>query len=285
MTAPMTGTPLKSEKDLLIPDDTDSSTPTQTQPTSPLQSPVTEGDAPPVEGADVISPTDYKEMKEKLEQAERIVNAQKAVLKDQNDQLLTRPAEAIPTPTPAAEPDAVDPNKFWNNPEDRIRNLIKEEIQTISQPLNLQLAENKINLMKQTVASEYGDAFGQMEPFVDNLIAQAQATGTEVNKAVIEFAAAAAYGNLIKTGALTTVPTPTPPTGDNNVTVPHMRPSPGVPPENLKETPKLRPLTENEARLAREQGMSHAAYLAWIEEDSEKVVSSNIGKEGWEEKK
>ena len=246
MTAPVrqVGTPLKTNSDLL-PDTEGLLTPSLTPPTNPPVVPVTEGDAPPVEGADVISPSDYQEMKEQLEQAQRIVDAQKAVLKDQNDQLLSRPA-VVATPTETTPvPTKDNPQEFWNNPAEQIRNMIQEEIKTISLPINQQIAESKISLMKQSIAAEYGAAFPSMEPFIDNILAQAQATGTEINSAVINFAASAAYGNLMKTGELRQVPVAPITPGDQPVTVPHMRPSAPTAPVPQAPANKLRALTEN----------------------------------------
>ena len=63
-------------------------------------------------------------------------------------------------------------------------------------------------------------------------------------------------------------------------TPPHLRPSAPVGPTGQPIVAALRPLNENEARLAREKGQTHAEYLAWIAEPSESVATSMIGKGG-----
>lgn len=72
---------------------------------------------------------------------------------------------------------------------------------------------------------------------------------------------------------------PNPPTPNNQMIPPYMRPSPNLPDSsNNANQKKLRPLTELEARMARERGQTQEQYLAWLEEPASSVTSSNIGR-------
>jgi hypothetical protein len=79
-------------------------------------------------------------------------------------------------------------------------------------------------------------------------------------------------------------PAPTPPPAApaaraDMATPPHLRPSaPAVPGHERPTSPPLRDLTENEARLARERGMTKEAFLSWIDVPADQVVHSKIGR-------
>lgn len=74
------------------------------------------------------------------------------------------------------------------------------------------------------------------------------------------------------------------PTSNMNTIPPHLRPSAPPMPSNGGQnlTPKgnqMRPLTELERRLARENHLDDAGYIDWLNESTSNVYRSDIGKE------
>lgn len=279
----MTGTPIPKEpaQPRVVPDPPSN---TQNSPPSPTQ-PTSEPSAPPTE--------DVEKLKADLAKAKRIIDAQKDVIRERRE-----PTSASTPPAAAPEPvsSGDDSKRFWDAPRatirEDVRSIIAEELKTLSAPLNASIIESKLEGMKNQVRSQYGSDFDLMEPYFDQTVQTAIANGTKPSREVFEFIANGIWAQLVRAGQLSpstfSKPSDPPPSapppqpGAPQVTnPPHLRPSAPTSPGAPSNTPKLRPLSENEARLAREHGLSHAEYLAWMDEDSVNVPTSKIGKEGW----
>jgi hypothetical protein len=202
--------------------------------------------------------------------------------------------------TPPSVPD-VNPTEFWNKPLPHIAQIIREETRKAVQPLyefKTQIEnQNKYEMVKNRfkVDPRYRDIFPKIEGIVDQLMLQ---SGAEPSDNMMNATILSAIGAL-HTGQIPGVTLDTPTTNapanlnqpENNtnaatnqqgnrpvITPAHLRPNPVS--QNLggDQKPKLRELTELEARIARENSMTKEEYLNWMDEDPTKVAHSKIGK-------
>jgi hypothetical protein len=193
-----------------------------------------------------------------IPEAESYVSLLEGTVREQNAALNARAAE--PAPAPRAEP-----TDFYDNP----RQAIREEIGEMIAPFVSDLRESRTDRARETVRNEFGAEWNEMEPIVDNLIAQGRNAGMTINEhdpAMLRtlFYTAKGYQNHVSGG----LPQPTksaPPR------IPQHRPSAAPLPESGAK-PALRELTENERRLAREWDMTHEEYIELQEAEADEFL-------------
>lgn len=263
-----------------IPDKAQDSSSQKTPQTSQPPAPVTNGSGVP---------------QEELDRALRIIEQQEAVLRDQyriNTELTQRfrgvddrlrKVEAPPGPS------AEELNQgFWKDPIGTMKGMITEvvsaELKATVRPLNEAAQETAYDRMKAKLKVQYPDVWDKISPSVDAFITNATSKGVELNEELIGIAGSAVYGNYVRQelAAGRTIGTPSPdPSRGRPAPVsdpPHLRPSAPQIPGKEEEAPKLRDLTENEARLARERKQTKEEFLAWLEVPPEGVIYSKIGR-------
>lgn len=196
------------------------------------------------------------------------------------------------------EPDLNAQNaEFWRNPVGVIREMVKGEMAATVAPINERLrAGDTISVADREKAKmkiEYGPAWDRMEPFVDQFVKDASARGVEVDANLMNVAALAAVGIVVKRDGAAVftpaAPAPAPPNGQppsppapapapSMISPPHLRPSAPAIPGAEPDKPQIREFSENEKRLMRERGQTPEQYLAWLDIPPEGVASSRIGK-------
>lgn len=284
------GTPIPSQADLES---------RKTQQTNQQQAPSTE--QRPGENVD----TTQQPVKEPSAE-QRLIAAQEAALRDQHRQITeltqrvrgiderTRPVE----PTPPSEADLNQ--DFWKNPAGVVSQLIKQEIKQTVAPLNEQLSRmsqttqmSEVDRTKARVKEEYKDIWDKIEPAIDEFLESHKRSGNDVTPQLLEVAALTATGayhrGKLQLHGVPVTPEPTPTARTENPprenrsmgdAPAHLRPSaPNAPTHDQKQAAEVRQLTENEARLARERGMTPEQYINWLQTPPEQVIHSKIGKE------
>jgi hypothetical protein len=179
------------------------------------------------------------------------------------------------------KPAPVDPKSLAKSFYDDPVGLIRAELKEQTKPL----IEFKETFEKQR---EYEKVKAQFknDPKFKDFLAQPGVEGTlDQLMESLPPTQAAIYTTLVglrgaqEFGDFGTKPTaPAAPPRDGNLTPPHLRPTPAPGPEPEKKGTDLRELDENEQRLCREWGMSKEEYLAFINEEAQKVSTSKIGK-------
>jgi len=188
-------------------------------------------------------------------------------------------AQNAPPPPPEPEED-VD---FFANP----RQVIRQELETMVKPLNDQLSEfqlqGKVNAAWSQARGGISD-FDKYEPYIKQILEGQNIRPDQVNVELLRSLYYTAVGYVARHGG-------SPPSESNmgHPQTPPVRQAPqaGVPQHRPSSTPlptptdkveaKLRTLTENEARLAREWGMSPAEYIAYQEAEAEDVLTTDFG--------
>ena len=271
-----------------------------TQQTSQQQGQSTEGGQATQAGASVAPPTTTQEPTRE----QRLLAAQESLLREQQQELarlrqgqrtIESRVATIENPPPSRE----DQNqRFWKDPVGVVGELIQGELKKTVDPINQYIAgqrtETAYDRMKARLKGEYGDLWPHIEGEVDRFVQAASGAGNQINDDLLNVAALAATGayhrgllggphsgeapNGTPPAPPQAPPQPAPPVS-RDMTPPHLRPSaPSVPGHERPQGRQYRDLTENEARLARERGMTKEAFLDWIEVPPDQVVHSKIGR-------
>ena len=216
---------------------------------------------------------------------QKTVREQGARLTATERELAELKAKADEVSKPSVEDEA---KAFYANP----RKVIMEVMEEVVAPLNVfkdrfenetEYTKIKRGLMANPVYAQHLNN-PQFAAIVDELIAEGQRTTGNVNEGMVEAAIKHTIGSIV-TGDVVLAAVP----GSEVVTEkgketkvedqlipPYLASS--SPPYKEKETVKqYRDLTENEARLARERGMTKEVYLDWLEVDPADVIDSKIG--------
>lgn len=225
-------------------------------------------------------PTDEKKESDHA----RYVGLLEANLREQNRQILELQARreqatvAAPTLTPEE-----DRQRFYDEP----RKIIQEELQKTIAPLTefvrqfqgqSQLDQLKNRFKNDPRFSSMWDS--NIESAVDEIMSKAEVNEANVQAAIVHAIGLRAIGQIPGASA-STAPAPNgnpvPSTRSNVATPPHVRPSAPLS-ASTAEKKKLRSLTENERRLARENSMSDEEYLKWLEVPVDQVITTDIGR-------
>lgn len=172
---------------------------------------------------------------------------------------------------PVAPPTPEQEKEFFDKPVSTTRDLIREEIQKAIAPLNQFTAQTqraqfieqcKTQMRANPSQFPYID---QVERLLDQILSQTP--NLDVNSVVAAYNLA--VGTYISQGGSLTAPNgnnpPTPPANRGTPPVnnpPHVRPTPPVPPPSPSSR-KIRPLTENEKKIARFNRFTDEEYLVW----------------------
>lgn len=180
--------------------------------------------------------------------------------------------QAPVNPTPPAQVDAAnffqDPSGALNN----FRNVLMQDVTNAIKPLNdfrTQVqqqniyAANKLQV-EQYIPNHLKAYWPLASQQIDRLAMNGQLQDVSVQAIFNLFTAF--VGNMVASGQLPVPQTPTPPNPTNQFVPPSIPPSPPPPP--TPSDPNNRPLTENEKMVARAAGMTDAAYLQYIVEQS-----------------
>ncbi|KKM85637.1 hypothetical protein LCGC14_1287040 [marine sediment metagenome] len=143
----------------------------------------------------------------------------------------------------------------------------------------------KKNLMANPVYAQHlGNA--QFSAVVDALVAEGQKTTGQVTEAMVEATIKHTIGSVV-TGDIVLTPVKGSETNETLTTdrakeeetkliPPYLHPS-SPPFRKADDKKQYRDLTENEARLAKERGMTKEQYLDWLVVDPSDVIDSKIG--------
>jgi hypothetical protein len=167
--------------------------------------------------------------------------------------------------------------EFADNPEEKIRNVMREMISPLNDEVNYLKAERMYNSMKAGYKTnpKIAKVWQYIEPEVDRVImggAPGSVNPQAVEAAVVWAMGQVALGNI-------NVPTDAPPPNPGNngggaMDPPHMRPStPNRPNLELENKPKLRELSENEEVLRRRSGMSKEQWITASELRPDEVIN------------
>lgn len=205
----------------------------------------------------------------------------------------SRPPEA---PKPPAKTPEEERQEFYNDPMNANRRLIREELTATVGPLIDFVNQMKGNSATDQLVTQFkNDArFSRMwdadvEGYVRqqaSTVAPAQLTEQTFGFIVVSAIGMKASGILPTASGLPsasapapTPPTPTPtPTPAPMPTPPHMRPTAPAGPGGNPPAKTLRPLTEHEERIRRENNMTHEAFLKFQEMPSSDVAFADFDK-------
>lgn len=176
-----------------------------------------------------------------------------------------------------------DASAFLNKPRSIIRDIVQKEINQAIEPLKQFTSTLKMQSDYDKLKNRYRndprfkDVFPKIENAVDNLMQNAPATEENMQLAVLA-AVGSAHVGMISGVNLSTPPTPPKP---GVFTPAHLKPSGakgGGDGDGSDGGKKLRPLTELEARVARDNNLTHEAFLEWLDVEPSKVTTAKIGK-------
>lgn len=272
------GTPIRSEKDTSPESSEDSQTPPNPNP-DPSTGHTDAGDPPVVEDPPEDEVTRLRRYTGILESTLRENN--RTIQQMNESGTTTRPA---PTPPPTRDP-AAERQEFFNDPAEITRRTVKAELEETVKPLLDFVKEMKSQgasgRIKEQVKNDPRFS-GMWDPAVERAVDEtlARMKPEEITEQNVRSATVQAIG-LKAMGMLegSTPPAPRsdpPPTGERpRVTTPaHMRPSAPPAPSGNGNKPKLRPLTENEERLRRENRQTHEDFLFWLELPAGEVTTA-----------
>lgn len=264
-------------------------------PNNPTPSP---SDSPPA-GSGTPMEFNHPLLKGKTpEEIERILVLQQQTVNEQA-RTLNRLAErgnveqGRPKPGTESVNDAEEDKKFWESPTKRLRAMLQETVEPIQRELNTMKSDVRAPSIRDSFRAKYPE-FTELESMIDAALIN---FGLENPKAadenMLEAVFHTVYGKAVYNGQIAprgrenpNPNNPNPPAGRQQVTIPQHRPSPAPLPNNPgNAAPKLRELSENERRLAREffghlptDAERHKAYIEFQELDEEEVANSTIGK-------
>jgi hypothetical protein len=188
-----------------------------------------------------------------------------------------------PPPPSVAERQARE-KAFFDAPVTNIRDIVREELKETVQPLidfkEEVKGQGEYERLKSRlkVDPKFSVFLGnpQVERMVDEMMVNNPKDEQHLYGVIAGLRGAMALGDVPTPQGLNLGAAPNAPV-DTSIP-PHLRPSPPPLPEGKKEGDvKVRDLTENERRLARERGMKPEEYLAWIDEEATDVINSKIG--------
>jgi hypothetical protein len=199
-------------------------------------------------------------------------------LREQDEEIKRLRAQAdAPPKTP--EPPVAEQNKeFWADPMTVLRRELKETVKPLIEFRDEFKATSQYDRLKADAKNDprFKDflAMPGVENQIDQLMSKNPApTAEALNGTIMGLRGAVEFG--LVPGLVVTKkeekpnnadPKQPPPMVDNNVLPPHMRPSAAPAPRGDGEKTKTRELSENERRLARERGLSEAAYIELTDE-------------------
>jgi hypothetical protein len=222
---------------------------------------------------------------------DKIIAAQGRVIQDfesRFQQMEQRLEAATRAPGPTTEElDA----EFWKNPTSRIRAEMQSAVKPLEEYVKRSRGETEYERLKNKFRHDpkYGPVIDKAEAYVDSLMQNQEPTEQNLRVILYGIRGAAEFGDIdglsfrddavaqATSLGITPKPTPTEPRPVNQNIPPHLRPSAPPAPRGQEPVKQHRELTENERRLAREQGMTEEQYLNWLEVPPENVVTSDIG--------
>lgn len=236
----------------------------------------------------------------RLSTLENLIREQNRQIQEQRQEL-----ERIRTTRETPAPPPVNPEEeraaWYNDPKGETRKVLQEALKETIEPLTQFVREFKAtsrvgkfitNVKSDPRFSAVWDS--DVEDYVESALNNAAQQNIEITDTIAIQAAVQAIG-MKQIGALgngSSAPRtrndnpPTdrsndqPPRSDRSMppTPPHLRPTAPTGPRSDNGAPKTRPLTEAEKRLARENRMTDAEYLAWLEAPATDVAFSDVGK-------
>lgn len=182
---------------------------------------------------------------------------------------------AAPAPEPVIEIPKISGQEFLDAPIDHIDRVVTARAQKIAQDLNNQLAPVNNFILQQQRHQQIQNIVAQMKmsggyqhlniPAVEQVFVATLSAANNIDQNVIAIAYNAAVGSAVSSGAFqqpTQVTVPNNPPAPQVPNIPaHLQPTSRAPQDNSITT--LPPLDENQSRIAKERGWSHAkaAYM------------------------
>lgn len=273
------GTPIRSRNDPPPQDTSDSQDPPPNPNPNPSDGVI---DDPPV----TDPPADTEEARLK-----RYSAILEDTLREQNrtiQQLQNATPPVAPPAAPPRNPEA-ERQDFYNDPIEATRKVVKTALEETVAPLLDFVKEMRgattTDRIKNQVKNDprfSGIWDADIERAVDETLTRV--APDKINEDVVRSAAVQAIGlktmNMLPTTTPRTDnpnpnPNPPAPTERRVTTPPHMRPSaPPAPSSQTNGAKKLRPLTENEERLRRENKQTHEDFLFWLELPANEVTTA-----------
>lgn len=218
------------------------------------------------------------------EQGARLSNLQKEF-----DELKVKREEEIkPTQEESAK-------AFYQDPVKMMKEALAEAIAPLNRFKDKFESDSEYDKIKRglkanpTYAEHLSDP--QFEAIVDELISEGQKMGGEVSENMVlasikHTIGSIAVGEIVLDKKSTKEDkTETESKEEKDKVIPPYLQSSSPPFKTKGREKEYRDLTENEARLAKERGMSKEQYLEWLVVDSNDVIDSKIGMKKEEEKK
>jgi len=197
-----------------------------------------------------------------------------AKLRDQ-DELIRQQNARIEELSRKPELPVADQNKeFWADPMTVLRRELKETVKPLIEFRDEFKATSQYDRLKADAKSDPRFSAFLAQPGVENQIDQLMSknpnpTAEALSGTIMGLRGAVEFGLVpgltLKKEEPSKDPN-NPPRVDTNVLPPHMRPSSAPSSRGDGDKPKLRDLSENERRLAREQRLSDAAYIELTDE-------------------
>lgn len=187
-------------------------------------------------------------------------------------------APAVADPEFDAQTFFADPAKVLKARDEHLASRIVEDMKTLIAPFSASFKKNEIASNWDAAERRLPD-FARYRPYIENVL---ETRGIDdPTEDTLEMLYYTAVGKAAINGGAppaVTAATPATPTPTESVT----RVNPQHPPSSQPIKPtssdkKIRPLTENEKRIARMNNMTDEEYLSWLEVDEEDIVSSKIG--------
>ena len=240
---------------------------TETDPSSPPESsppptPIIETpEKPPTDSIDVLTKRALQEQGNEI-----------AALKAENEQL-----KAVPVSAPAPVDKAKEQERFFENPGDYMRGLIRDELKSQVEPLLKPLNEYAESARTESAHDKLfasaaadpilGPILAKVRPAVEDMMRNAEPTAINMQQAIYTanglLAAGRLPANLMAAEAALKPETP------NMSIPPQVPPSPPPAPINAPRPAGLRKLTEAERAIAKAFGRTEAEYLAYLEAPSD----------------
>jgi hypothetical protein len=184
-------------------------------------------------------------------------------------------------PEPPRQITQEEEQSFFSTPKSATRDLIREELSTQLAPLMSFVGSfpkrTALDTIKDQIRQDprFGAILTENETYIDQMLQGAEPTEANVKSALLTVYGAKQMG-LINSPTINNPPVNAPTINGNpppnqqpaNMTIPpHLRPSAPAAPRDESKQP-VKPLTENEIRLAREWGMTAEEYRAGQQEGS-----------------
>lgn len=237
----------------------------------------------------VISPEE--QARQDAEYWKRIALQQKELIDrvSTRQDTVERKVEEVSKP---AAPSKDDLNKqFWTDPTTVVRGMLDEMIKPLTDFVGQTKATTAYDRIKQELRNDPSYARILNNPKAEAVLDQLMQSQKEINRDTVSLAIMSTAG-AIAMGRLPDISLDDKPAnngGGNNDTTrtqsqattmtlpPHLRPSAPRAPDGTQTQVKLRELTENEERMRRESGMTHADFLGLIDLKPHEVIDSKIG--------